>query len=103
MAKCSGLLKSKLETETVVELLQLNTSEAAAATGAMDHRHLVQKKTPLQVQVQVGDSSSKGIMTSLTHSTFSGFFSFLFFFFPNFYTSFFGKFNKKEEEEKKQN
>jgi hypothetical protein len=39
LAKCSGLLKSKLETETVVELLQLNTSEAAAATGAMDHRH----------------------------------------------------------------
>ncbi len=37
LAKCSGLLKSKLETETVVELLQLNTSEAA--TGAMDHRH----------------------------------------------------------------
>jgi hypothetical protein len=55
LAKCSGLLKSKLETETVVELLQLNTSEAAAATGAMDHRHLVQKKTPLQVQVQVGE------------------------------------------------
>ncbi len=36
MVKCSELLKSKLETETVVELLQLNTSEAAAATGAMD-------------------------------------------------------------------
>ncbi len=36
LVKCSELLKSKLETETVVELLQLNTSEAAAATGAMD-------------------------------------------------------------------
>ncbi len=39
LVKCNGLLKSKLETETVVELLQLNTSEAAAATGAMDHQY----------------------------------------------------------------
>ncbi len=42
LVKCSGLLKSKLETETVVELLQLNTSEAAAAAaakGAMDHQY----------------------------------------------------------------
>jgi hypothetical protein len=42
LVKCSELLKSKLETETVVELLQLNTSEAAAATGAMDGSSILQ-------------------------------------------------------------
>jgi hypothetical protein len=85
LVEYSGLLKSKLETETVVELLQLNTSEAAAAaTGAMDHQevYLVQKQSKKKQHRMCRCIKRHHDITHSLHIQWV-FFLFLFFF-PNF-------------------